>query len=57
MNGAHQKGLHEGLQQGFQKGRQEIVLRMAEHGMTGKDIASVTRLSEQEVNDILKEPH
>jgi predicted transposase/invertase (TIGR01784 family) len=33
--------------------RQEIILRMAEHGMTNKDIASVTRISEQKANDIL----
>jgi predicted transposase/invertase (TIGR01784 family) len=62
MNGAHQKGLHEGLEKGLEKGREEgreegqkeIILRMVEHGMTNKDIADVTHLSEQQINNILR---
>jgi predicted transposase/invertase (TIGR01784 family) len=63
MNGARQKGLQEGIQKGREEGREEgrqegqkeIILRMAEHGMTTKDIAAVTYLSEQHINDILAE--
>ncbi|MDR1306294.1 MAG: PD-(D/E)XK nuclease family transposase [Treponema sp.] len=59
MNGARQKGLQEGIRKGREEGREEgqkeIILRMAEHGMTSKDIAAVTQVSEQHINDILKE--
>ncbi|MDR3147948.1 MAG: hypothetical protein LBU00_06195 [Treponema sp.] len=41
------------LRKGLEKGREEIILQMAEHGMTSKDIAAVTRLSEQDVSKIL----
>jgi predicted transposase/invertase (TIGR01784 family) len=43
------------LRKGREEGREEIILRMAEHGMTNKDIAAVTQVSEQQINDILKE--
>jgi predicted transposase/invertase (TIGR01784 family) len=43
------------LRKGREEGREEIILRMAEHGMASKDIAAVTRLSEQEINGIVKE--
>jgi DNA-binding NarL/FixJ family response regulator len=39
-----------------EEGRKEIILQMAKHGMTGKDIAAVTHTSEQEVNGILGSP-
>jgi predicted transposase/invertase (TIGR01784 family) len=42
------------LRKGREEGQKKIILRMAEHGMARKDIAVVTQLSEQEINDILK---
>jgi predicted transposase/invertase (TIGR01784 family) len=61
MRGAHaegreegqREGREEGQREGRREGRREIILQMAEHGMAAKDIAAVTRLSEQEVNGIL----
>ncbi|MDR1306826.1 MAG: Rpn family recombination-promoting nuclease/putative transposase [Treponema sp.] len=55
MNGALQRGLQKGREEGRQEGQKEIILRMAEHGMPAKDIAAVTQVSEQHINDILNE--
>jgi DNA-binding NarL/FixJ family response regulator len=46
IQGARREGLDEG--------RQEIILQMAEHGMSIKDIATITHVSEQEISGILK---
>jgi predicted transposase/invertase (TIGR01784 family) len=58
IQGAHREGRkeghREGRKEGRNEGRKEIILQMAQHGMTSKDIAAVTHLSEPEVGDILK---
>jgi predicted transposase/invertase (TIGR01784 family) len=41
--------------EGWETGRKEIILQMAEHGMGVRDIAAITHLSEAEVGGILKE--
>jgi predicted transposase/invertase (TIGR01784 family) len=41
--------------EGWEKGREEIILQMAKHGMDIKAIAAITHLSQQEIGDILKE--
>jgi hypothetical protein len=38
-----------------QEGIRKTILRMAEQGITHKDIAAVTHLSEQKANGVLKE--
>ncbi|MDR1211235.1 MAG: Rpn family recombination-promoting nuclease/putative transposase [Spirochaetaceae bacterium] len=42
------------MQGARREGREDIILQMAEHGMTAKDIAAITRLSEQEIGAVLK---
>ncbi|MDR1306583.1 MAG: Rpn family recombination-promoting nuclease/putative transposase [Treponema sp.] len=67
MNGAHQRGLQEGIEKGREEGREEgqkegelratrkIILEMGKKGLDVKTIAAVTQVSEQHINDILKE--
>ncbi|MDR1144053.1 MAG: Rpn family recombination-promoting nuclease/putative transposase [Spirochaetaceae bacterium] len=59
MNGALQKGLREGIQKGLEEGElkatRKIVLEMGKKGLDIKTIAAVTHVSEQQINDILKE--
>jgi flagellar biosynthesis/type III secretory pathway protein FliH len=58
-----QKGLQEGIQKGRKEGREEgelnatrrIVLEMGKKGLDIKTIAAVTQVSEQQINDMLKE--
>ncbi|MDR1128046.1 MAG: Rpn family recombination-promoting nuclease/putative transposase [Treponema sp.] len=50
-----QGALQQGLEKGREEGREEIILQMAQHGMGVRDIAAITRLSEQEVGGILKQ--
>jgi predicted transposase/invertase (TIGR01784 family) len=45
----------EGREEGEAKATKKIILEMDKNGMAIKDIAAITRLSEQEVNSILKE--
>ncbi|MDR1180136.1 MAG: PD-(D/E)XK nuclease family transposase, partial [Spirochaetales bacterium] len=49
-----QEGREEGQQEGRQEERQEIILQMAEHGISIKDIAAIAHVSEQEISGILK---
>jgi predicted transposase/invertase (TIGR01784 family) len=59
MQGAIQegekKGREEGEKEGRKEGKKEIIVQMAEHGMTAKAIAAITHLSEGEVSAILGE--
>jgi DNA-directed RNA polymerase specialized sigma24 family protein len=42
------------IQSARREGREEIILQIAEHGMSIKDIAAITHVSEQEIVSILK---
>jgi predicted transposase/invertase (TIGR01784 family) len=55
IQGAIQEGQKKGQTEGRKEGRKEIIVQMAEHGMTAKTIASITLLSEGEVSGILGE--
>jgi DNA-binding NarL/FixJ family response regulator len=50
-----QGAIQEGQKEGRIERQKEIIVQMAEHGMTAKTIASVTHLSEGEVSGILGE--
>jgi predicted transposase/invertase (TIGR01784 family) len=48
-----QGALRTGREEGREEEREEVILRMAEHGMAVKDIAAIVHLSEPEVDGIL----
>jgi predicted transposase/invertase (TIGR01784 family) len=50
-----EEGWKDGRTEGRTEGRQEVILQMAGYGMDIKAIAAVTRLSEGEISDIVKE--
>jgi predicted transposase/invertase (TIGR01784 family) len=55
MNGALQKGIRKGREEGELNATRRIVLEMSKKGLDIKTIAAVTHVSEQQINDILKE--
>jgi predicted transposase/invertase (TIGR01784 family) len=50
-----QRDEYSRLQGAIREGKKEIIVQMAEHGMTAKTIAAITHLSEGEVSGILGE--
>ncbi|MED0686414.1 Rpn family recombination-promoting nuclease/putative transposase [Anoxybacillus ayderensis] len=51
---ALEKGREEGMKQGIKQGMKRLVQNMAKKGMSVKDIANVTDLSEEEVERLLE---
>jgi predicted transposase/invertase (TIGR01784 family) len=51
---ALEKGREEGVKQGIKQGMKRLVQTMAKKGMSVKDIANVTDLSEEEVERLLE---
>ncbi|EMI09205.1 hypothetical protein F510_2759, partial [Anoxybacillus gonensis] len=51
---ALEKGREEGVEQGIKQGMKRLVQTMAKKGMSVKDIANVTDLSEEEVKKFVE---
>ncbi len=51
---ALEKGREEGMKQGMIQAMKHLVQTMARKGMSAKDIANVTDLSEEEVRELLE---
>ena len=53
LNGMMRAKLEEGIEQGLQKGRSDMILKMYSKGMTLKDISSLLDISESELKSII----
>jgi predicted transposase/invertase (TIGR01784 family) len=48
------KGLREGEEKGLKKGKEEIVIKMLEKGLSVNEIAEITELPENEILKLKK---
>ena len=53
LNGMMRAKLEEGIEQGLEKGRSDMILKMYSKGMTLKDISSLLDISESELKSII----